>query len=237
MSACSRMKTVGLLGGMSWESTATYYRLINEGVRRRLGGLHSARILLYSVDFADIEELQREGRWDEAGALLGEAARSLEQGGADLLLICTNTMHKVADKIAGRLTIPLLHIAQATGSRIAEDRVEKVGLLGTRFTMEEPFYRSVLEQEYGLEVAIPGPADRRLVDSVIFEELCCGKTSAESRSEYQRIVQSLSAEGCRGVILGCTEISLLLRPGDTDLVLYDTTAIHAAQAVNMMLEQ
>ena len=231
------MKTVGLLGGMSWESTATYYRLINEGVRRRCGGLHSARILLYSVDFAEIDELQRRGRWAEAGALLGKAARSLEQGGAELLLICTNTMHKVADQIAGCLTIPLLHIAQATGSRIAADRVDKVGLLGTRFTMEETFYRSVLEEHYGLEVVIPGPADRQLVDSVIFEELCCGKISAESRSEYQRIVASFAAGGCRAVVLGCTEIPLLLRPGDTDLPLYDTTAIHADQAVKMMLDQ
>lgn len=231
------MKTVGLLGGMSWESTAIYYRLINEEVRHRCGGLHSAKILLYSVDFAEIEKLQSEERWDEAGALLGEAARSLEKAGADLLLICTNTMHKVAGQIVGRLSIPLLHIAQATGSRIVQDRVEKVGLLGTRFTMEESFYRSVLEEQFGLEVVAPGKGDRRLIDSVIFDELCRGIINEKSRSEYQRIVQSLSERGCQAIILGCTEIPLLLRPQDTDLPLYDTTAIHAQRAVIMMLEQ
>ncbi len=231
------MKTVGLLGGMSWESTATYYRLLNEGIRRRCGGLHSAKILLHSVDFAEIEKLQSSGRWDEAGTLLGDAAARLEKAGAELLLICTNTMHKVAARIVAELTIPLLHIAEATGSRLVEDRIETVGLLGTRFTMEESFYRSVLEDRYGLQVVVPGEDDRRLVDRVIFEELCLGRIAEESRGGYVRIVSSLGERGCQAIILGCTEISLLLRPQDTVLPLYDTTAIHVEQAVVKMLEQ
>ncbi len=237
MNGCKSMKTVGLLGGMSWESTAVYYRLINEEVRRRCGGLHSAKILLYSVDFAEIEKLQSAGRWDEAAELLGAAARSLEKAGADLLLICTNTMHKVADRIVEGLSIPLLHIADAAGSRIAADRLEKVGLLGTRFTMEENFYRSVLEDRYGLTVLVPEQADRRIIDSVIFDELCRGELNNRSRNEYLRIVQTLAERGCRAIILGCTEISLLLRPADTDMMLYDTTVIHAEQAVTAMLEE
>ncbi len=231
------MKTVGLLGGMSWESTAVYYRLMNEEVRRRCGGLHSAKILLYSVDFAEIESLQSAGRWDEAGALLRRAARSLETAGADLLLICTNTMHKLAPHITEGLTIPLLHIADAVGSHIVSDRIQSVGLLGTRFTMEEDFYRGVLEDRYELQVAVPEAADRRLVDSVIFDELCRGEINPHSHVEYLRIVQRLAERGCQAIVLGCTEISLLLRPGDTDVVLYDTTAIHAEQAVASMHEE
>lgn len=237
MNGCRSMKTVGLLGGMSWESTAVYYRLINEQVRRRCGGLHSAKILLYSVDFAEIEELQSAGRWDEAGTLLNKAARSLEKAGADLLLICTNTMHKVAPQITGGLTIQLLHIADAAGSRIAADRIETVGLLGTRFTMEEDFYRCVLEDRYGLQVRVPEQKERRLIDSIIFDELCRGEINPRSRDAYLRVVENLAGRGCRAIILGCTEISLLLRPEDTDMVLYDTTAIHAEQAVASMLEE
>ena len=231
------MKTVGLIGGMSWESTATYYRLINQGIRHRCGGLHSAKMLLYSVDFAEIEALQSSGRWHEAGITLAEAARKLERGGAELLLICTNTMHKVADQVAGSVSIPLLHIAEATGARIVVDGVETVGLLGTRFTMEEDFYRNVLENSYGLRVAVPSQEDRRLVDEVIFNELCRGVTSAHSKQEYMRIADSLVAQGCGAIILGCTEIALLLKPEDINLQVYDTTEIHAQQAVAMMLEQ
>jgi len=237
MNGCKSMKTVGLLGGMSWESTAVYYRLINEEVRRRCGGLHSAKILLYSVDFAEVEELQSAGRWDEAGALLGAAACALEKAGAELLMICTNTMHKVAPQIAAGLSIELLHIADATGSRIVEDRFEKVGLLGTRFTMEEDFYRSALEKRYGLKVIVPAQEDRRIIDSVIFDELCRGEINDRSRGEYRRIARDLGEQNCQAIILGCTEISLLLRPEDTDMVLYDTTAIHADRAVTAMLDQ
>jgi aspartate racemase len=231
------MKTVGLIGGMSWESTATYYRLINQGIRNRCGGLHSAKMLLYSVDFAEIEELQSSGRWDEAGQLLAEAAVRLEKGGADLLLICTNTMHKVADQVVAAVTLPLIHIAEATGAKIVQDGIEAVGLLGTRFTMEEQFYRSVLEDTFELRVVVPAADDRRLVDKVIFDELCRGVIADNSRQEYLRIVDSLAAQGCGAIILGCTEIALLIGSGDTDLKLYDTTEIHARQAVAMMLDQ
>ncbi|NNF47673.1 MAG: aspartate/glutamate racemase family protein [Desulfofustis sp.] len=231
------MKTVGLIGGMSWESTATYYRLINQGIRNRCGGLHSAKMLLYSVDFAEIEELQSSGRWHEAGQLLAEAAVRLEKGGADLMLICTNTMHKVADQVVAAVTLPLIHIAEATGEKIVRDGIKAVGLLGTRFTMEEKFYRSVLEDRFGLRVVVPPAEDRRLVDEVIFDELCRGVIADESRKEYLRIVESLAAQGCGAVILGCTEIALLIGARDTELKLYDTTEIHAQQAVTMMLEQ
>ena len=231
------MKTVGLIGGMSWESTATYYRLINQGIRERCGGLHSAKMLLYSVDFAEIEELQSSGSWHEAGQMLAEAAVRLEQGGAELLLICTNTMHKVADQVVAAVTVPLLHIAQATGKKIVQDGIEAVGLLGTRFTMEEKFYRSVLEEQFGLRVVVPPAEDRQLVDKVIFDELCRGIIANDSRNVYLRIVDSLAAHGCGAIILGCTEIALLIGSKDTDLKLYDTTEIHAQQAVAMMLEQ
>jgi aspartate racemase len=231
------MKTVGLIGGMSWESTATYYRLINQGIRNRCGGLHSAKMLLYSVDFAEVEELQSTGRWHEAGQLLTEAAVRLEKGGADLLLICTNTMHKVADQVVAAVTLPLLHIAEATGERIVEDGIRAVGLLGTRFTMEEKFYRSVLEDRFGLRVVVPPAEARRLVDKVIFDELCRGVIADDSKKEYLRIADSLAAQGCGAIILGCTEIALLIGASDTDLKLYDTTEIHAQQAVAMMLEQ
>jgi aspartate racemase len=230
------MKTVGLIGGMSWESTVTYYRLINQGIRNRCGGLHSAKMLLYSVDFAEIEELQSSGRWQEAGLLLAEAATRLERGGAELLLICTNTMHKVAEQVSAAVTIPLLHIAEATGERVAADNIERVGLLGTRFTMEEDFYRGVLETRFGLRVVVPPAQDRRLVDEVIFAELCRGVIAEGSKKQYLRIADSLAAQGCEAIILGCTEIALLIGPADTELKFYDTTEIHAQQAVTMMLE-
>jgi aspartate racemase len=229
------MKTIGLIGGMSWESTATYYRLINEEVRRQAGGLHSGKILLFSVDFAEVEAMQTEGRWSEAGMLIGEAALRLEKAGADFLMLCTNTMHKVVDQVAGCITIPLLHIADATGEKIVEDKLKSVGLLGTRFTMEEDFYRGRLEQKYGLRVVVPNGADITIIDTIIFQELCLGITRQDSRKEYQRIVRNLADQDVEAVILGCTEISLLLRPKDTTLVLYDTTAIHSSRGVKEML--
>lgn len=229
------MKTIGLIGGMSWESTATYYRLLNEEVRRQVGGLHSAKILLYSVDFAEIEMMQTEGRWSEAAILIGEAALRLEKAGADFLMICTNTMHKVVDQVEGYISIPLLHIADATGEKIVEDKLRTVGLLGTRFTMEEPFYKGRLEQAYGLRVLVPNAADRAIIDHIIFQELCLGIIREGSRTEYQRIAKNLAEQGAEAVILGCTEISLLIRLEDTDLFFYDTTAIHSFRGVKEML--
>ncbi len=229
------MKTIGLLGGMSWESTVTYYRLLNQGIRERLGGLHSAKILMHSVDFAELEELMSSGKWQQAADVLGGAAANLERAGAELLMICTNTMHKVADQVAAAVSIPLIHIADATGRRVADDGVGRVGLLGTRFTMEESFYRSILEDRYQVSVLIPPEPQRRMVDEVIFKELCRGIIEPRSRDAYGRVVGSLKEQGVEAVILGCTEISLLLKPEDTDLPLYDTTAIHAQQAVSEML--
>lgn len=229
------MKTIGLLGGMSWESTVTYYRLLNQGIRERLGGLHSAKILMHSVDFAELEELMSSGKWQQAADVLSGAAANLEHAGAELLMICTNTMHKVADQVAAAVSIPLIHIADATGRRVADDGVGRVGLLGTRFTMEEPFYRSILEDRYQVSVLIPPEPQRRMVDEVIFKELCMGIIEPRSRDAYGRIVASMKEQGVEAVILGCTEISLLLKPEDTDLPLYDTTAIHAQRAVSEML--
>ncbi len=225
------MKTIGLLGGMSWESTATYYRLLNEGIKGLYGGFHSAKILLYSVDFAEIEGLQSAGKWQEAANLLAEAASRLEAAGADCMLICTNTMHKVADQVAASIQVPLLHIADATAERIVADGVTTVGLLGTRFTMEETFYRSRLENSYGLKVLIPSAAERKLVHDVIFTELCLGHIVESSRTAYRRIAEDLVRRGAEAVILGCTEISLLLRSEDNGLVLYDTTALHVQRAI------
>jgi len=229
------VKTIGLIGGMSWESTATYYRLINEGVKKQCGALHSAKILLYSVNFAEIEEMQAEERWDDAAKMLGDIALLLEKGGADFILICTNTMHKVASQVEARLAIPLLHIGDATGERIVADNVSTVGLLGTRFTMEQEFYRGRLQEKYGLNVIVPDKNDRAIVDRVIFQELCRGLVDDNSRSEYQRIVRDLAKKGAEAVILGCTEISLLLNPDNSDIVLYDTTALHASQGVRALL--
>lgn len=223
-------KTLGLLGGMSWESTLPYYRVINETVRDRLGGLHSARLLLYSVDFAEVERLQHAGDWDAAGALLGRAARSLRDGGAELLVICTNTMHKVADAVEAASGLPLLHIADPTGEAIRAAGLTKIGLLGTRFTMEQDFYRQRLIERHGLEVIVPDNAGRELVHGVIYEELCLGRIRDESRAAYRRIIAELAARGAQGVILGCTEIGLLIGPADVDVALFDTTALHARAA-------
>lgn len=223
-------KTLGLLGGMSWESTLPYYRVINETVRERLGGLHSARLLLYSVDFAEVERLQHAGDWDAAGALLGRAARSLRDGGAQLLVICTNTMHKVADAVEAASGLPLLHIADPTGEAIRAAGLTKIGLLGTRFTMEQAFYRQRLIERHGLEVIVPDDDGRELVHKVIYEELCLGRIRDESREAYRRIIAGLAACGAQGVILGCTEIGLLIGPADVDVALFDTTALHARAA-------
>ncbi|MDN3556439.1 aspartate/glutamate racemase family protein [Halomonas maura] len=230
------MKTIGLLGGMSWESTESYYRALNEGVKRELGGLHSARVALYSVDFAEIEALQREDRWAEAGERLAEAARCVQAAGADFLLIATNTMHKVAPEIEAALEIPLLHIADATAERLREDGIRRVGLLGTRFTMEQAFYRERLTERFGIEVRVPEARERETVHRVIYEELCHGRIEASSKAEYLAIIDSLHEQGAEAVILGCTEIALLVGQADTRVPLYDTTAIHAASAVARALD-
>lgn len=230
------MKTIGLLGGMSWESTQTYYRLLNEGVKTRLGGLHSAKIVLYSVDFADIEALQHKGDWGATARILSDAALSLEKAGADFLMIGTNTMHKVAPEIEQVLRIPLLHIADATAKILSRDGISRVGLLGTRFTMEQAFYRERLENA-GIDVVIPDEPQRHLIHRVIYEELCLGQIVADSRRAYLEVVDSLAERGAEAVILGCTEIGLLIRQADTPVPLYDTTGIHAAQAVELALAE
>lgn len=229
------MKTIGLLGGMSWESTTTYYRLLNEGIRAACGGLHSAQVLLRSVDFAPLEALQHAGDWDAIGDRLAQDARRVQAGGADFLLLCTNTMHKVAPVIEAAIHIPLLHIADATAEALKRQQVHTVGLLGTGFTMEQDFYKGRLTERHGIEVRVPEQDDRRLVHQVIYEELCLGRTEPASRREYLRILEMLAGQGAQGVILGCTEIGLLVSQRDTPVPLFDTTAIHAAQAVAQAL--
>jgi aspartate racemase len=224
------MKTIGLLGGMSWESTVPYYQIINRVVGERLGELHSARILLYSVDFHDVERLQHAGRWEEAGALLSNAARVLESAGAELLVLCTNTMHRVASQIDASISIPFLHIADATAERICSSGLTRVGLLGTRFTMEQDFYRGRLEERHGLEIVVPSERDRESVHRIIYEELCRGQTLEASRSEIRRIILGLVARDCEGIVLGCTEIGLLLQQSDAPVPLFDTAQIHAEKA-------
>jgi len=229
------MKTIGLIGGMSWESTAHYYRLLNEAVKARLGGLHSAKCLLASVDFAEIEPLQRAGRWDEAGAILNRAALGLERAGADLLLICANTMHKVAEQTLRGVRIPLIHIADATAARVRAAGVRRVALLGTRYVMEQDFYRQRLADRYGLEVLVPCPADRAEVNRVIFEELCLGRTEPASKARYVAIMEALVRDGAEGIIAGCTEITMLVQQPDVSVPLFDTTEIHALAAVERAL--
>ncbi|MCK4623154.1 MAG: aspartate/glutamate racemase family protein [Desulfuromonadales bacterium] len=225
------MKTIGLLGGMSWESTVLYYQMINEGVRERLGGLHSAPILMHSVDFAEIENYQVSGQWERAGQKLAAAAAGLEQAGADMILICTNLMHKVAPAIEAQISVPLLHIADAAGRAIKQRGLQKVGLLGARYTMEEDFYRQRLLDKFGIEVVIPEAKERELVHRVIFDELCQGRVTGSARRSYLAIIGNLCARGAEGVILGCTEIPLLLGPDDIDLPLFNTTALHAGLAL------
>ena len=229
------MKVIGLIGGMSWESTAEYYRIINETVKERLGGLCSAKILLYSLNFAEIERLQREEKWAEATEVMCDAARRVERGGADCLLICTNTMHKMASEVEGAVNIPLLHIADATAREIKKKKIERVALLGTIFTMEEDFYKGRLREKFVLDVIIPPEEDRNIVNQIIYHELCLGKIREESRKEFRRIIEQLAASGAEGVILGCTEISLLIKQQDSPVELFDTTAIHARAAVDFAL--
>ena len=229
------VKTIGLLGGMSWESTVPYYQIINRAVGERLGGLHSAKILLYSVDFEEIESLQHADRWDEAGSRLSEAAAVLEEGGAEFLVLCTNTMHRVAPAIEARVRIPLLHIADPTAQAIRSAGLTNVGLLGTRFTMEQDFYRGRLVRRFGLEVQVPDPSSRALVHRVIYEELCRGVISESSREGLRAVVSDLASLGAQGVILGCTEIGLLLRPEDVSVPLFDTALLHAEAAASLAL--
>lgn len=228
------MKTIGLIGGMSWESTQTYYRLINQRVRDELGGLHSPKLVLYSVDFAEIEALQRQGNWDAAGEILGAAGQSVESAGAEFLVLCTNTMHKVASQIERAVSIPLLHIADATANVLKKDGVTCVGLLGTRFTMEQEFYLGRL-RDHGIQVIVPDEPQRESIHSVIYNELCQGVIKSNSKAEYLGVVASLAERGAQGIILGCTEIGLLIEGSDTDIKLYDTTEIHAEQAVQHAL--
>lgn len=230
------MKTIGLIGGMSWESTVPYYRLINETVQKRLGGLHSARIVLYSLDFHEIERMQHTGDWDAAGRLLAGAARALCAAGAEFLVLCTNTMHRLADTIEAAAGIPLLHIADATGAAVRAAGLTRVGLLGTRFTMEQAFYRARLHERHGLEVLVPDSGEREIVHRVIYEELCLGRIVTASREAYRQIIKGLIARGAQAVILGCTEISLLVKSTDAPVPLFDTTAIHARAAAAHALE-
>ena len=231
------MKTIGMIGGMSWESTLEYYRIVNQEVKARLGGLHSAKCLLYSVDFEEIERLQREDLWTEAGEVLGRAAQGLEKGGADFILICTNTMHKVAAAVENCVSIPLLHLADATAEKIKAAGMQKIALLGTRFTMEEDFYKGRLVDNYGLDVLVPSEPEMDVIHQVIYEELCLGKIDSNSRKKYLDVIDRLVEEGAEGVILGCTEIGLLVKQEDTDIPLFDTTEIHARAAVDFALRQ
>lgn len=231
------MKTIGLLGGMSWESTVGYYRAINQGVKQRLGGLHSARIAMVSVDFADIETRQHKGDWEGTATILARAAKQVEAAGAEGLLICTNTMHKVAEQIASAVSIPLLHIADATARELNAQGVTKVGLLGTAFTMEQPFYKQRLTEHFGIDVVVPDARQRALVHRVIYQELCQGQCLPASRNAYLEIIGDLARQGAQGVILGCTEIGMLVGPDDTDVPVFDTTAIHAQSAIDWALAE
>ncbi|MFC0598676.1 aspartate/glutamate racemase family protein [Streptomyces palmae] len=230
------MKTIGLIGGMSWESTAEYYRLLNEFTRHRLGGLHSARCVLYSVDFAEIERLQVRGLWTEAGEVLAAAARSLERAGVDMVLICTNTMHKVAGQVGAAVSVPVLHLADATAEAVRAAGVSRVGLLGTAFTMEQDFYRGRLEAG-GLQVCVPDAEGRAIVHRVIYEELCLGEVREDSRRAYQSIIKDLVAAGAEGIVLGCTEIELLIGPEDSPVPVFPTARLHAQAAVDAALAE
>ncbi len=229
------MKTIGLIGGMSWESSLEYYRIINQEIRNRLGGQHSAKVLMYSLDFEPIEELQRQGRWEEMALILQDAAKRLELAGANFFLICTNTMHKIAPEVQDSVRIPLLHIADATAEKVKASGISTVGLLGTRYTMEQNFLKGYLSSKHGLDVIIPEPDSRDIVHNVVYDELCLGTIREESKKVFLRIIQDLGEKGAQGVILGCTEIPLLVHQKDTSLPLFDTTAIHAKKAVEMAL--
>ena len=230
------MKTIGLIGGMSWESTIPYYRQINQSIKERLGGLHSAKVVLYSVDFYEVERLQHAGDWETAGALLASAARALELAGADFLVLCTNTMHKVAPAIEAATRIPLFHIADPTAEAIKDAGLSTVGLLGTRFTMEQAFYKDRLRERHGLQVLIPNQHDRDVIHRVIYDELCLGRVVEESRGDYRRIMAGLVDQGAEGIVLGCTEISLLVGQQDSTVPLFDTTTIHARKAAEWAIK-
>lgn len=230
------MKTIGLIGGMSWESSIEYYRIINETVKENLGGLHSAKSLMMTVDFAEIEKLQHKNHWDEAAQILVKCAQDLEKGGADFIVLCTNTMHKVANEIIKNVNIPFLHIADATAQKVKEAGIQKIGLLGTRFTMEHDFYKGRLVENFGLEVIIPNQVDRDIVHRVIYEELVLGRIIETSRQEYKRIMQELMKQGAQGIILGCTEIELLISQVDSEVMLFPTSRIHAIAAVEEALK-
>ena len=229
------MKTIGLIGGMSWESSIEYYRIINQSVREKLGGVHSAKCVMVSVDFAEIERLQHLGKWDETGRILIESATSLEKSGAEFIVLCTNTMHKVAEDIQAHVHIPLLHIADATAQRVIESGIRKIALLGTRFTMEEDFYKGRLVQKYDLEVLTPDPEEREIIHNVIYNELVVGRIQPQSKEQYLKIISRLVGEGAEGIILGCTEIGLLVKQSDCPVPVFDTTRIHAEAAVAFAL--
>ena len=230
------MKTIGLIGGMSWESTAEYYRIINEAVKEKLGGLHSAKIVMYNVDFEEVEQLQHKGEWDKATNLMIDAAKRVERGGGDFVLICTNTMHKMADDVAANISIPLLHIADATAEKITSLGLKRIGLLGTKFTMEQDFYKGRLKQKFGIDVVIPNEPDREIVHNVIYKELCLGEIKDSSREQVKAIINRLSDNGAQGIILGCTELPLLIKQADYPVPLFDTTIIHAKAAVDYALQ-
>ncbi|MDZ3955921.1 aspartate/glutamate racemase family protein [Bacillus thuringiensis] len=230
------MKTIGLIGGMSWESTSEYYRIINEEIKERLGGLHSAKCLINSVDFEEIERCQSSGDWDGAGEILGNAAYSLQKGGADFIIICTNTMHKVVGKIKAKIDIPVLHIADATAKEIKRKDIQKVGLLGTKYTMEQDFYKSRIE-EHDIKVIVPSEKNRKEINKVIYTELCLGKIVSQSREYYKRVIEELVQKGAQGIILGCTEIGLLIKQENVSVPIFDTTHIHAIEAVKAALDR
>ena len=224
-----KLKTIGLIGGMSWESTVTYYKIINETVKEKLGGLHSAKCILYSVDFQEIEECQANGNWEKSGEILGEAANNLEKAGADFIVICTNTMHKVINQIKGKISIPILHIAEMTAEKILEKGLKNIALLGTKYTMEQDFYKSkLIEKE--INVIIPDKNDIEIINKVIYDELCLGTINSNSKKKFLEIVDKLRSKGAEGIILGCTEIGLLIKNEDTDVPLFDTAVIHAEEA-------
>lgn len=228
------MKTIGLIGGMSWESTVTYYQIVNEVVKEELGGLHSAKVILNSVDFAEFEEYQAKGLWDASAEVLANAAISLEKAGADFVVICTNTMHKVAPYVQSRISIPLIHIAEATAKELCDNNITKVGLIGTKYTMTQDFYKSKLI-ENGIDVLIPEGDDINVINDIIYNELCLGQIKEDSKREYLRVIDDLKARGAQGIILGCTEIGLLIKQADTDLKVFDTTVIHATKAAHTAL--
>jgi aspartate racemase len=230
------MKTIGFIGGMSWESSLEYYRIVNEEVKVRLGGFHSAKCLMYSVDFHEIEEMQHQGRWDDATKVLVDAAQRVERGGADFIAICTNTMHKMAGEVDASIGIPLLHIADVTAAKIKEVGQKKVGLLGTKFTMEQDFYKGRLRENHGIEVIIPSDEERDVIHSILYSELCFGDIKEESKETFQEIIANLAARGAEGIVLGCTEIPLIVKQEDYEIQLYDTTELHAKAAVDLALQ-